>query len=131
MKFAVVVMRSSHSERDSATAERETSGSVAAIGPEAVLSITARGRPTVQARRRVTSHAEAVRWALEALSAQRKVIGAGTEPRVDAVGHRVVHGGLPRRGRDDVRPADGESHPRQDRAECARARKISAIHAGA
>lgn len=93
MKFAVVVIRSSAAEHDSATAECETSGSVAAIGLDAVLSITARGRAPVQERRHVTSHADAARWALEALSAQPDV-DAGTGPRrFDAVGHRVVHGG--------------------------------------
>ena len=107
VKFAVVVIRSSAAEHDSATAECETSGSVAAIGPDAVLSITARGRAPVQERRHVTSHADAARWALEALSAQPNVIGAGTGPRrFDAVGHRVVHGGD--QFQEAVRIDDGE-----------------------
>jgi acetate kinase len=94
MKFAVVVVPSNAAEGDPATSERTTSGSVEDIGRDAVLSITTHGRAAVQDRRHIQSHAEATRWALEALGAEGSITGLDTGAvRFDAVGHRVVHGG--------------------------------------
>ena len=93
LKFAIVVVPPHATERESTPAERVTSGSVAGIGPQAVLSITAGGRPVVQERRHVASHADAARWALEALGGLGAVTGPSSAVQLDAVGHRVVHGG--------------------------------------
>ncbi len=69
VKFAIVVVPPLTTEHESAPNERVTSGSVADIGPQAVLTITAGGRPVGQDRRHVASHADAARWALQALGA--------------------------------------------------------------
>lgn len=66
-------------------------GSVEAIGPTARLMLRRDGKPVTQVTREVATHAEAVRCMMQMLEESSQL-----EERaliIDAVGHRVVHGG--------------------------------------
>lgn len=94
LKFAVVSVSPSAGEAGDVGAVHAATGSVAAIGPDAVLSITMGGETVARDERLITSHAEAARWVLEALAAASGATSRGADSlRFDAVGHRVVHGG--------------------------------------
>lgn len=95
LKFAVVSVSPSAGEAGDVGAVHAATGSVAAIGPDAVLSITMGGETVARDERVITSHAEAARWVLEALAAASGATSRGVAslPPFDAVGHRVVHGG--------------------------------------
>ena len=58
-------------------------GAVTGIGGRAVLRLSVRGESTKENGSPISDHAGAVRWVLDHLSSET----------VDAVGHRVVHGG--------------------------------------
>ena len=68
-------------------ARRLARGSIERIGADARLRFEAAGKPPVEETRGVADHDAAVRQALEWMMATEVL------PRVDAVGHRVVHGG--------------------------------------
>lgn len=66
-------------------------GAVEAIGGEATLYLRAPGGSVKEAKQRANSHGEAIRWVLESLKDFDPDVGK--PPAIDAVGHRVVHGG--------------------------------------
>ena len=66
-------------------------GSVEDIGPAARLMLCRDGITVVQTTRPVSTHAEAVLCMMQMLEESSKLDGRNL--RIDAVGHRVVHGG--------------------------------------
>lgn len=69
-------------------------GMIERIGGPAVLHLTPGDIPLAGNERQVPDHTEAVRWLFECLRSSRAdASGAGLLSQIDAVGHRVVHGG--------------------------------------
>ena len=66
-------------------------GSVEAIGPTARLMLRHGGKTVVQATDTVSTHAEAVQRLMQMLEHSSKL--EGRDFSIDAVGHRLVHGG--------------------------------------
>ena len=66
-------------------------GFVEDIGPAAKLMLRFAGKTVAQATRSVPTHTEAVRWMMQMLEESSRL--EGRPLHVDAVGHRVVHGG--------------------------------------
>ncbi len=60
-------------------------GAVKGIGGPGTLEFTAEGQPNSKTMQKVPTHAQAVQWLFERLPASCS--------EVEAVGHRVVHGG--------------------------------------
>lgn len=94
LKFAVVAVHSHVADCKDGASERLASGSVTDFGGSAALKIVTGGQSLAQNRRNVGSHGEAARWVLEALAAEGLMSRlGGSAGQIDAVGHRVVHGG--------------------------------------
>lgn len=93
LKFAVVAVPSHVADCEGGRSERRASGSVTDFGGTATLKIVTGGQSLVRDRRHVGSQGDAARWVLEALAAEGVVSGLGGAGQIDAVGHRVVHGG--------------------------------------
>lgn len=69
-------------------------GLIESIGGAAVLRLTSTNAPVVRHERQITDHAHAVAWLFDWLrSREASAAGAGLLSQIDAIGHRVVHGG--------------------------------------
>jgi len=80
--------------QDAATFHTVVSGAIEEIGGAAALHLRAEGMPVSRHERPIPDHGQALHWLFEHLQSQRTVSGGDVLPaRVDAVGHRVVHGG--------------------------------------
>ena len=66
-------------------------GSVEDIGPAARLILRCDGKLVTQITREIATHAEAVRSMMQILKESSRL--AGRDLNIDAIGHRVVHGG--------------------------------------
>ncbi|CAN5663746.1 hypothetical protein BH23GEM9_BH23GEM9_24220 [soil metagenome] len=73
--------------------ERLARGIIERIGGEALLSFEAEGQPQRRTAAPVRDHRAAVEAALRWLSEELSVAGVSGFRDIDAVGHRVVHGG--------------------------------------
>lgn len=91
LKFKVVEFDDSADAADSRQPSIRYEGSVEEIGPAAKLMLRLAGKTVVQTMRAVSTHAEAVRCMMQMLEESSRF--DGQDLRVDAVGHRVVHGG--------------------------------------
>jgi acetate kinase len=91
LKFKVVTFDESADAADSRRTSIRHEGSVEAIGPAARLMLLRDGKLITQVVREVATHAEAVRCMMQMLEESSKL--EGRDLLVDAVGHRVVHGG--------------------------------------
>ena len=91
LKFKVIEFDESADAADSRRPSIRHEGSVEAIGPAARLMLLRDGKLVTQVVREVATHAEAVRCMMRMLEESSKL--EGRDLRVDAVGHRVVHGG--------------------------------------
>ena len=91
LKFKVVEFDGPADAADSRRPSIRDEGSVEAIGPTARLMLRRDGKPVTQVTREVATHAEAVRCMMKMLEESSRL--DGRDLRIDAVGHRVVHGG--------------------------------------
>ena len=91
LKFKVIEFDESADMVDSRRLSIRHEGSVEAIGPAARLMLLRDGKLVTQVVREVATHAEAVLSMIQMLEESSKL--EGRDLRVDAVGHRVVHGG--------------------------------------
>ncbi len=91
LKFIVVTFDESPKTAAPVVTSSRYDGSVEEIGSAARLTLRHAGKTVVQATRPVSTHAEAVRCMMQMLEESSKL--EGRDLRVDAVGHRVVHGG--------------------------------------
>ncbi|RPH78958.1 MAG: acetate kinase, partial [Nitrospiraceae bacterium] len=91
LKFKVVEFDESLKTATRFTANSHYEGLVEDIGPAAKLTFRLAGKTVVQSTSTVSTHTEAVRCMMQMLeeSSRRE----GRPLRIDAVGHRVVHGG--------------------------------------
>lgn len=67
-------------------------GMIEPLGGPAVLRLSSAGAPPIRQERPVRDHTEAIQWLWTCLQGDNTQ-GAGPLGRIDAVGHRVVHGG--------------------------------------
>lgn len=74
---------------DASAVEAVLGGVIEPLGGPAALHLSSTGASPIHQQRQVRDHAEAIQWLCESLQAQ----GAGPLGQIDAVGHRVVHGG--------------------------------------
>ena len=91
LKFKVIEFDESADVTDSRRPSIRHEGSVEAIGPAARLMLLRDGKLVTPVVREVATHAEAVRCMMQMLDESSKL--EGRDLHVDAVGHRVVHGG--------------------------------------
>ena len=91
LKFKVIEFDESADVVDSRRPSIRHEGSVEAIGRAARLMLLRDGKLVTQVVREVATHAEAVRCMMQMLEESSKL--EGRDLLVDAVGHRVVHGG--------------------------------------
>ena len=91
LKFKVIEFDESADAADSRRSSIRHEGSVEAIGPAARLMLLRDGKLVTQVVREVATHDEAVRCMMQMLEESSKL--EGRDLLVDAVGHRVVHGG--------------------------------------
>ena len=91
LKLKVIEFDESADAADSRRPSIRHEGSVEAIGPAARLMLLRDGKLVTQVVREVATHAEAVRCMMQMLEESNKL--EGRDLLVDAVGHRVVHGG--------------------------------------
>ena len=91
LKFKVVEFDGSADAADSRQPSIRDEGSVEGIGPAARLMLRRDGITVVQTTGPVSTHGEAVQRLMQMLEESSKCEGRAL--RVDAVGHRVVHGG--------------------------------------
>ncbi|TKB73346.1 MAG: acetate kinase [Nitrospira sp.] len=91
LKFKVVEFTESAGVADSRQPSIRYDGSVEDIGPGARLMLRLAGETVVQTARPVSTHAEAVQSMMRILEESSKREGPALN--IDAVGHRVVHGG--------------------------------------
>ena len=73
--------------------KRLVCGAVKGIGGKAKLEIVQEGSAGSTDIQLVQDHAHAIRWAFEGLGTTKDHTGAALLAQVEAVGHRVVHGG--------------------------------------
>ncbi|MBK5282018.1 MAG: acetate/propionate family kinase [Nitrospiraceae bacterium] len=91
LKFKVVEFGDPADVADSRRPSIRYEGSVKEIGPAAGLMLRRNGKQVTQFTRGVATHAEAVRCMMQMLEESSRL--DGRDLRIDAVGHRVVHGG--------------------------------------
>jgi acetate kinase len=91
LKFKVVEFDESSKAAAGFAASNRYGGFVEDIGPAAKLMFRVDGKTVVQVTRAVSTHAEAVQHMMQMLQESSRL--EGRDLRVDAVGHRVVHGG--------------------------------------
>ena len=91
LKFKVIEFDESPRTATRFTASSRYEGIIEEIGPAARLTLRHAGKTVVQATSPVSTHAEAVRCMMQMLEESSKLVGRDLS--VDAVGHRVVHGG--------------------------------------
>jgi acetate kinase len=76
-----------------ATDKRLARGQIERIGGEAILSLEATGRETVRRAHPLRDHAAAVEYILRWLTSDESDVPITSVGEIEAVGHRVVHGG--------------------------------------
>lgn len=91
LKFKVVEFEESSKTAAGFAMSIRDVGFVEEIGPAAKLMLRLEGKTVVQATRVVSTHAEAVQHIMQMLQESSRL--EGRDLRIDAVGHRVVHGG--------------------------------------
>jgi acetate kinase len=91
LKFKVVEFDESPKTDARFTLSSRYAGFVEEIGPAAKLMLRLDGKTVVQSTRPVPTHSEAVQHMMQMLEESSRL--EGRDLRVDAVGHRVVHGG--------------------------------------
>ena len=91
LKFKVVEFGESAGAADSRHPGVRYEGSVEEIGPAASLLLRRAGMTILQNRRAVATHAEAVRCMMQMLEESSRQDGLALG--IEAIGHRVVHGG--------------------------------------
>lgn len=91
LKFKVIEFDESPRTAARFTASSRYEVSIEDIGPAAKMVLRPAGKTVVQTTGPVLTHAEAVRCMLQMLEKSRRL--DGRDFRIDAVGHRVVHGG--------------------------------------
>ena len=91
LKFKVVEFDESPVTAGSRHMSTSYEESVETIGPTATLMLRLTGKTVVQSTSTVSTHAEAVRCMMQMLEESSRL--DGRDLRIDAVGHRVVHGG--------------------------------------
>lgn len=91
LKFKVVTFDESPKTAARFTASSRYEGFIEDIGPVAKMMLRPVGKTVVQTTGTVTTHAEAVRCMMQMLEESSRL--DGRDLRIDAVGHRVVHGG--------------------------------------
>jgi acetate kinase len=91
LKFKVVEFDESPKPAARATSSSRYVGFVEDIGPAARLMLRLAGETVVKTTGTVSTHAEAVQRMMQMLEESSRL--EGRDFRVDAVGHRVVHGG--------------------------------------
>jgi acetate kinase len=91
LKFKVVEFDESANAPDNRQPKIRYVGSVEEIGPAAKLMLRLAGKTVVQTTRPVSTHADAVQHMMQMLEESSRL--EGRDLRVNAVGHRVVHGG--------------------------------------
>ena len=91
LKFKVVEFDESPKPGAPLTMSSRYAGFVEDIGPAAKLMLRLDGKTVAQTTRVVSTHAEAVKYLMQMLEESSRLERRNL--RVDAVGHRVVHGG--------------------------------------
>ena len=91
LKFKVIEFDDSSKTAARFTASSRFEGFIEDIGPVAKMMLRLGGQTVAQATRPVSTHTEAVRCMLQMLEESSRL--DGRDLRIDAVGHRVVHGG--------------------------------------
>ena len=91
LKFKVVTFDESPKTAAPVVTSSRYDGSVEEIGSAARLMLRLAGETVVQTTATVSSHTDAVQHMMQMLEESSKL--EGRDLRVDAVGHRVVHGG--------------------------------------
>ena len=91
LKFKVVEVDGTPGSHPRAKASVDYEGSIEDIGPDAKVRIRRHGVTLMQGTESVSSHAEAVRRMMDLLTGSSRQ--EGQELAIEAVGHRVVHGG--------------------------------------
>ena len=91
LKFKVVEFDESPKTAVRVTTSSRHEGLVEETGSAARLMLRLDGKTVVQTTRIVSTHAEAIQCMMQMLEESSRLEGRGL--RVDAVGHRVVHGG--------------------------------------
>jgi len=91
LKFKVIEFDESPKTAARFTASNRYEGSIEDIGPAAKMVLRPAGKTVIQTTGPVSTHAEAVRCMMQMLEESSRL--DGRDLRVDAVGHRVVHGG--------------------------------------
>jgi acetate kinase len=91
LKFKVIEFDESPRAAARFTGSSRYEGFIEDIGPAAKMMLRSAGKPVVQTIGTVLTHTEAVQCMMQRLEESSKL--EGRDLRVDAVGHRVVHGG--------------------------------------
>lgn len=91
LKFKVIEFDESPKTAARFTARSRYEGFIEDIGAAAKMMLRPAGKTVVRTTGTVSTHAEAVRCLMQMLEESSKL--EGRDLRVDAVGHRVVHGG--------------------------------------
>jgi acetate kinase len=91
LKFKVIEFDDSSKTAARFTASSRFEGFIEDIGPAAKMMIRPAGKTVIQTTGPVSTHAEAVRCMLQML--EESSLREGRPLHIDAVGHRVVHGG--------------------------------------
>ncbi len=68
-------------------------GQIERIGGEAIITVTAEGRPQARSVRAMRDHAAAVEYIIGWLTSDESGVPISSVADIEAVGHRVVHGG--------------------------------------
>jgi acetate kinase len=75
------------------TDRRLARGQIERIGGEAIISLSASGKPPVKTAAQIRNHAAAVEYIVNWLTSDSSGVPISTVAEIEAVGHRVVHGG--------------------------------------
>ena len=75
------------------TDQRLARGQIERIGGEAIITLSAAGKPTVKTAAQVRNHAAAVEHIINWITSDESGVPISAVGDVHAVGHRVVHGG--------------------------------------
>ena len=75
------------------TDRRLARGQIERIGGEAIISLSAAGKPSTKTTAQLRNHAAAVEYIVNWLTSDASGVPISTVGEIEAVGHRVVHGG--------------------------------------
>jgi acetate kinase len=73
--------------------KRLARGQIDRIGGEAIVTLEAAGRSSVKATAQLADHAAATKYVIEWMASDRSGVPIASVAEIQAVGHRVVHGG--------------------------------------